>query len=134
LVVPVSVISNPCCYFDGGGGDINGARTVSVAGKAVSDVTIPWNQFTLTRAAAASVPTAPADDGESLGSMFDLPDDISFSGGGDMGGDENEGVEEDAGVEGADLAAITSVFNCDYIKQKKLNDKDGWECGWCVVR
>jgi len=66
-----------------------------------------------------------------LGSMFDLPDDISFSGGGDMGGVENEGVEEDAGVEGAELAALTSVFDCDHIKQKKMNDKDGWECGWC---
>ena len=41
-----------------------------------------------------------ADDGESLGSIFDLQDDVSFSGGGDMGGGENEGVEEDAGVEG----------------------------------
>ena len=59
------------------------------AGKAASDVTIPWNQSTLT---AVSVPTALADDGESLGSVFDVPDDISFSGGDDMGGVENEGV------------------------------------------
>ena len=101
------------------------------AGKDASDVTIPRNQSTLRTAAAASVPTAPADDGESLGSVFDLPDDNSFSGGGDMGGDEKEGVEEDAGVEGAELAALTSVFDCDHIKQKKMNDKDGWECGWC---
>lgn len=107
------------------------------AGKAASDVTIPWNwnQSTLTTAAAASVL---ADDGGSLGSMFDMPDDISFSGGGDMGGDggdmggdENEGVEEDAGVEGAELAALTSVFKCDCIIQKKMNNKDGWDCGWC---
>ena len=49
-----------------------------------------------------------------------------------MGGGENEGVEEDAGVEGAEpLAALTSVFDCDHIKRKKMNDKDGWECGWC---
>jgi len=41
-----------------------------------------------------------ADDGKSLGSIFDLQDTVSFSGGGDMGGGENEGVEEDAGVEG----------------------------------
>ena len=105
------------------------------AGKAASDVTIPrnWNQSTLTMAAAASVL---ADDGGSLVSMFDMPDDISFSGGGDMGGgggdmggDENEGVEEDAGVEGIELAALTSVFDCDHIIRKKMNDKDGWECG-----
>ena len=60
-------------------------------------------------AAAASVPTA--DDGESFGSGFDLHDDISFSGGGgDMGGVENEDVEEDAGVEGAELRA-----GCSYL-------------------
>ena len=95
----------------------------------MSDVTIPRNQSTLTTAAAASVSTALVDDGESLGSDFDLPDDISFSGGGDMGGDENElqGVEEDASrVEGAGLAALTSVFDCDHIKRKKMNNKDGW--------
>ena len=104
----------------------------AAAGKA-SDVTIPRNQSILTTAAAVSVSTALADDGESLGSDFDLPDDISFSGGGNMGGDENEsqGVEEDARVEGAEPAALTSVFDCDHIKQKKMNDKDGWECGWC---
>ena len=90
---------------------------------------IPWNQSLLTTAAAASVATA--DDGESLGSGFDFHDDISFSGGGDMGGVENEGVEEDAGVEGAELAALTSVFDCDHINQKKMNDKDVFECGWC---
>ena len=39
-----------------------------------------------------SVTTALADDGESLGSVFDVPDDISFSGGDEMGGVENEGV------------------------------------------
>ena len=54
---------------------------------------------------------------------FDVPDNISFSSGGDMGGDENEnelqGVQEDAGIEGAELAALTSVFHCDHIKQKK---------------
>ena len=99
------------------------------AGKAASNVTIPWNQSLLTTAAAASVATA--DDGESLGSGFDFHDDISFSGGGDMGGVENEGVEEDAGVEGAELAALTSVFDCDHINRKKMNDKDGFECGWC---
>jgi len=66
-----------------------------------------------------------------LVSLFDLPDDITFSGGGDMGGVENEGVEEDAGVEGAVLAALTSVFDCDHINRKKMNDKDGWECDWC---
>ena len=78
------------------------------AGKAASDVISPRNQSTLTTAAAASVL---ADDGESLGSMYELPDDISFSGGGDMGGVENEGVEEDAGVEGAELAALTT-YQC----------------------
>ena len=72
-----------------------------------------------------------ASDGESLGSGFDFHDDISFSGGGDMGGVENEGVEEDAGVEGSELAAIISVFDCDHINQKRMNDKDGWECSWC---
>ena len=94
----------------------------------MSDVIIPRNQSILTTAAAVSVPTA--DDGESFGSGFDLHNDISFSGGGDMGGVENEGVEEDAGVEDAELAALTSVFNCDHINQKTMNDKDGWECGW----
>jgi hypothetical protein len=94
----------------------------------MSDVIIPRNQSILTTAAAASVPTA--DDGESIGSGFDLHNDISFSGGGDMGGVENEGVEEDAGVEDAELAALTSVFNCDHINRKTMNDKDGWECGW----
>ena len=44
-----------------------------------------------------------------MGSDFDLPDDIFFSGGGDVGGDENEGVEEDAGVVGAELAALTVI-------------------------
>jgi len=85
------------------------------AGKAASDVMT---------AAAASVLTALEDDGELLGSMFDLPDDITFSGGGDMCV-ENEGVEEDAGVDGAELAALTSVFDCDHIKRKNMNDKDG---------
>jgi hypothetical protein len=57
-----------------------------------------------------------ADDGESFGSGgFDFHDDISFSGGGNMEGIENEAVEEDAGVDGAELAAITSVFDCDHI-------------------
>jgi len=98
------------------------------AGKAASDVIIPRNQPILTTAVAVSVPTA--DDGESFGSGFDLHNDISFSGGGDMGGVENEGVEEDAGVEDAELAALTSVFNCDHINRKTMNDKDGWECGW----
>ena len=74
------------------------------AGKAASDVIIARNQSILMMAAAASVPTA--DDGESFGSGFDLHDDISFSGGGDMGGVENEGVEEDTGVEGAELVAL----------------------------
>ena len=72
-----------------------------------------------------------ASDGESFGSGFDFHDDISFSGGGDMGGVENEAVEEDAGVEGSELAAITSVFDCDHINRKRMNDKDGWECSWC---
>jgi len=48
-----------------------------------------------------------------------------------MLGVENEGVEEDAGVDGAMLAALTSVFDCGHIKRKNMNDKDGWECGWC---
>jgi hypothetical protein len=48
-----------------------------------------------------------------------------------MGGVENEGVEEDAGVEGSELAALSSVFDCDHINRKKMNDKDGFECGWC---
>ena len=48
-----------------------------------------------------------------------------------MGGVENDGVEEDAGVEGAELAALTSVFDCDHINRKTLNDKDEWACGWC---
>ena len=95
----------------------------------MSDVIIPRNQSILMMAAAASVPTA--DDGESFGSGFDLHNDISFSGRGDMGGVENEGVEEDAGVEGAELAALTSVFDCDHINRKRMNDKDGWECSWC---
>jgi hypothetical protein len=100
------------------------------AGKAASDVTIRQNQSLLTTAVAASVPTA--DDGESFGSVgFDFHDDISFSGDGDVGGVENEGVEEDAGVEGAELAAFTSVFDCDQINRKRMNDKDGFECGWC---
>jgi hypothetical protein len=48
-----------------------------------------------------------------------------------MGGVENEAVEEDAGVEGSELAALSSVFDCDHINRKKMNDKDGFECGWC---
>jgi hypothetical protein len=89
----------------------------------------------LVAAAAAGAGRAEAEkavsDGESFGSGFDFHDDISFSGGGDMGGVENEAVKEDAGVEGSELAAITSVFDCDHINRKRMNDKDGWECSWC---
>jgi hypothetical protein len=70
-------------------------------------------------------------------SLLDLdlyfPDDITFSGGGEQGGDENEvqAYEEDTGVECAELATLGSVFECDRLTLKKLNNKDGWECGWC---
>ena len=93
-------------------------------------VSVPTELVAAAAAGRAEAEKA-ADDGESLDSVFDLPDDISFSGGGDMGDVENEGVEEDAGVEGSELAAITSVFNCDHINRKRMNDKDGWECSWC---
>ena len=102
-----------------------------VGRKSAAPATVSVPTELVAAAAAGRAEAEKANDGESLGSMFDLPDDISFSGGGDMGGVENEAVEEDAGVDGAELAALTSVFDCDHINRKKMNDKDGWECSWC---
>jgi len=102
-----------------------------VGRKSAAPATVSVPTELVAAAAAGRAEAEKANDGESLGSMFDLPDDISFSGGGDMGGVENEAVEEDAGVDGAELAPLSSVFDCDHIKRKKMNDKDGWECGWC---
>ena len=78
----------------------------------------------------------PPESQLTLDSDFDLNDDISFSGGGEQGGGENEveaEEEEDAGVDGAELATLGSVFECDRINIKRMNDKEGWECGWCGV-
>ena len=78
----------------------------------------------------------PPESQLTLDSDFDLNDDISFSGGGVQGGGENEvegEEEEDAGVDGAELATLGSVFECDRINIKRMNDKEGWECGWCGV-
>ena len=85
--------------------------------KSAAPATVSVPTELVAAAAAGRAEAEKANDGESLGSMFDLPDDISFSGGGDMGGVENEAVEEDAGVEGSELAAITSVFDCDHINR-----------------
>ena len=98
---------------------------------APATVSVPTELVAAEAAGRAEAEKA-ANDGESLmGSMFDLADDIFFSGGGDMGGVENEAVEEDAGVDGAELAPLSSVFDCDHINRKTMNDKDGWECSWC---
>jgi hypothetical protein len=97
---------------------------------APATVSVPTELVAAAAAGRAEAEKA-ASDGESFGSGFDFHDDISFSGGGDMGGVENEAVEEDAGVEGSELAAITSVFDCDHINRKTMNDKDGWQCSWC---
>jgi hypothetical protein len=98
---------------------------------APATVSVPTELVAAAAAGRAEAEKA-ANDGESFDSGgFDFPDDISFSGGGDMGGVENEAVEEDDGVDGAELAALTSVFDCDHINRKTMNDKDGWECSWC---
>ena len=30
-----------------------------------------------------------------------------------------------------ELADLASIFKCDKINVKIINNKDGWECGWC---
>ena len=104
-----------------------------VGRKSAAPATVSVPTELVAAAAAGRAEAEKANFSESLmGFDFDLPDDdISFSGGGDMGGVENEAVDEDAGVDGAELPPLLSVFECDHINRKTLNDKDGWECNWC---
>ena len=57
-----------------------------------ANVSVPTELVAAAAAGRAETEKA-ASDGESFGSGFDFHDDISFSGGGDMGGVENEAVE-----------------------------------------
>ena len=54
-----------------------------------------------------------------------------LQGGGQGGHESEEDGEEDAGVDGTELATLVSVYKCDHVKPKVKDGKDGWECGWC---
>ena len=47
-----------------------------------------------------------------------------------QGGDDSDAEDEDDLVDGSELAALGSVFECDRINTKKMSNEDGWECGW----
>ena len=51
--------------------------------------------------------------------------------GGGLEGDESEADADDAAVEVFELADLGSIFECDKINVRIINNKDGWECGWC---
>ena len=74
------------------------------------------------------IPLFPPIDVEELS----IPCSVEFEGRGRQGGDNSVGgVEEDVGVDGSELPALGSVFECDHINPKILDGKDGWECRWC---